>query len=629
LAYLQPTAENARGARVPPGGAGNSSARYLAQKGDLPIFHSSLGQAEPTSLGVAHHNERRWRVAVIQEQSLKTEGNQSGMFTHRDCNMRNQICLLIGLLVPMFAVAQRKPVSIVPKPVQMTLQPGSFQLRPDTTIVTDNASLSEARLLARRLSPATGFPMEIKTSRSRTASTIDMRIDPSLEKLGAEGYRLVVTSQKISIWASATAGLFYAGQSLLQLFPPEIFRAAKVSNISWTLPCVEIEDYPRFQWRGALLDTARHFMPKEFVKKFIDLLALHKMNSFQWHLTDDQGWRIEIKKYPKLTKIGGWRKESLVGRLESESQKELKFDGTPHGGFYTQDDAREIVEYARVRHINVVPEIEMPGHAQAAIAAYPELGNTGQQLEVGTKWGVFENIFNPKESTLLFLQDVLTEILEIFPSKFVHIGGDEAVKTQWKASAEAQARIKELGLKNEEELQGYFTRRMGEFLSSKGRRLIGWDEILEGGIAPDTTVMSWRGEKGGIAAARAGHDVVMAPTGYTYFDYYQSKDRDKEPLAIGGYLPLEVVYNYEPVPKEIAPEFAKHVLGSQGQLWTEYMPSSKQVEYMAFPRLTALAEVTWTSKEKKNYPEFLKRLTGHLQRLAILDVNYRRLDSGN
>ncbi|MGH7220984.1 MAG: beta-N-acetylhexosaminidase, partial [Nitrospiraceae bacterium] len=382
-----------------------------------------------------------------------------------------------------------------------------------------------------------------------------------------------------------------------------------MSNIDWAVPCVQIEDYPQFQWRGALLDVARHFMPKEFVKKFIDLLALHKLNSFQWHLTDDQGWRIEIKKYPKLTQIGAWRKETLVGRLEHESQKELKFDGTSHGGFYTQDDAREIVEYARVRHINVVPEIEMPGHAQAAIAAYPELGNTGHLLEVGTKWGVVENIFNPKETTILFLQDVLTEVLEMFPSGFIHTGGDEAVKTQWKASAEVQARIKELGLKNEEELQGYFTGRMAEFLSSRGRRLIGWDEILEGGVPRNATVMSWRGEKGGIAAAQAGHDVVMAPTGYTYFDYYQSRDKDKEPLAIGGYLPLETVYGYDPVPREIAPEFRKHVLGSQGQLWTEYLPYPKRVEYMAFPRLAALAEVTWTSKEKKNYAEFLERLT--------------------
>lgn len=540
--------------------------------------------------------------------------------------MKKQSCFLLGFLVPMIAIAQSKPVSLVPKPVKMTLQAGSFRLTPDTVIVADDKSLSEAWFLAGRLSPATGFPVEVRPSSSDGLSAIEMKIDPSITELGSEGYRLVVTPQRISMQAPATAGLFYAGVSLLQLLPPEIFRDAKVSPIDWTVPCVQVEDYPRFQWRGAMLDVARHFMPREFIKKFIDLLALHKMNSFHWHLTDDQGWRIEIKKYPRLTEIGAWRKETLVGRLESQSQQELKFDGRPHGGFYTQDDAREIVEYARVRHINVVPEIEMPGHAQAAIAAYPELGNAGPQLEVGTRWGVSENIFNPKESTILFLQDVLSEVLDVFPSKFIHTGGDEAVKTQWKASADAQARIEELGLKDEEELQGYITRRMDEFLTSKGRRLIGWDEILEGELPPNAIVMSWRGEKGGIVAAEAGHDVVMAPTGYTYFDYYQSKNRDKEPLAIGGYLPLEVVYSYEPVPKEMAAKFTRHVLGSQGQLWTEYLTSPKQVEYMAFPRLAALAEVTWSLKEDRNYQEFLERLTRHLKRLAILDVNYRRLD---
>jgi hexosaminidase len=284
------------------------------------------------------------------------------------------------------------------------------------------------------------------------------------------------------------------------------------------------------------------------------------------------------------------------------------------------------VEYARERHINVIPEIEMPGHAQAAIAAYPELGNTANPPEVSPIWGISENIFNPKESTILFLQDVLTEVMEIFPSKFIHTGGDEAVKVQWKASPDAQARIKELGLKDEEELQGYFTRRMDEFLTAKGRRLIGWDEILEGGLAPNATVMSWRGEKGGIAAAKAGHDVVMAPTDYTYLDYYQSKETSKEPLGIGDYLPLDVVYNYEPIPTEIPADFTRHVLGSQGQLWTEYMATPKNVEYMAFPRLAALSEVTWTPREKKDYSEFLTRLETYLKRLTILDVNYRVLD---
>jgi hexosaminidase len=364
-------------------------------------------------------------------------------------------------------------------------------------------------------------------------------------------------------------------------------------------------------------------MPREFVKKLIDVLALHKMNSFHWHLTDDQGWRIEIRKYPRLTEIGAWRKETLVGRLTSEKATDLKYDGRPHGGFYTQDDIREVVEYARERHINVVPEIELPGHAQAAIAAYPELGCTGEQVEVLMKWGVSPYLFNVREQTLTFLEDVLSEVMDLFPSRYIHTGGDETVKDQWKASAEIQAKIKELGLKNENELQAWVTRRMEQFLSLKGRRLIGWDEILEGGLAPGATVMSWRGEKGGIEAAKAGHDVVMAPTMYTYFDYLQSKDAAKEPLAIGGFIPVERVYGYEPIPREIPPEYAKHVLGAQGQLWTEYMPTPRQVEYMAFPRVSALAEVTWTPREKKDYADFQARLSAHLERLKILDVNYR------
>jgi hexosaminidase len=518
-------------------------------------------------------------------------------------------------------------VSIVPKPVQVEVQDGSYRLTPATSIVAGKEVSFEGHQLSAMLWPATGFALQVIEKARAGVPVIELKLDPALKKLGEEGYRLSVTPQKVSIRASRPAGIFYACQSLRQLLPPEIFRAARVANVEWTIPCVRIEDYPRFQWRGATLDSARHFMPKEFVRKFIDLLALLKMNTMQWHLTDDQGWRIEIRKYPRLTEIGAWRKETLVGRLPDDRTAPLEFDGQPHGGYYSQDDIREIVEYAQARHVNVVPEIEMPGHAQAARAAYPELGYSGKSLEVLTKWGVSEEIFSASEKTITFLQDVLTEVMELFPSKFIHTGGDEAVKTQWKASEEAQARIKELGLKNEEELQGYFTRRMDEFLTSRGRRLIGWDEILEGGLAPNAVVMSWRGVKGGIAAARAGHDVVMAPTGYTYFDYYQSKNTDKEPLAIGGYVPLELVYTYEPIPEELPAEYAKHVLGAQGQLWTEYMPTPKQVEYMAFPRLIALAEVTWTPRESKDYQEFLERLSTHLKRLGILDVNYRPLDN--
>ena len=366
-------------------------------------------------------------------------------------------------------------------------------------------------------------------------------------------------------------------------------------------------------------------MPKEFVKKYIDLLALQKMNTFHWHLTEDQGWRIEIRKYPRLTAVGGWRTQTIVGHQPDGDSTTWQYDRQRHGGYYTQDDIREIVAYARDRFVTIVPEIEMPGHALAAIAAYPQLGVTGQPADVGTRWGVYANILNAEESTIGFMQDVLTEVLEIFPGRFIHIGGDEADKALWKTSPRIQERIRELGLKDEHELQSWFIRRMDAFLTKQGRRLIGWDEILEGGLAPGATVMSWRGTQGGIDAARAGHDVVMAPTSNTYLDYYQSRNTEGEPLAIGGFLPIEAVYAFEPVPADLEPQFRSHILGAQAQLWTEYMPGPKQVEYMAFPRLTALAEVLWTRPERKDYRDFLHRLDAHLQRLSVLDVAFRPL----
>jgi hexosaminidase len=444
-----------------------------------------------------------------------------------------------------------------------------------------------------------------------------------MDNLGDEGYSLQVTPASITIAAPQQAGIFYGIQTLRQLFPPQVFSDTPVEGVRWMIPCVRIKDYPQFRWRGMHLDVARHFMPKEFVLKFIDLVALHKMNSLHLHLTDDQGWRIEIKRYPRLTEVGAWRDETLVGHA---NKKPHEFDGKRHGGYYTHEDIREIVAYAAQRYINIVPEIEMPGHAQAAIAAYPELGNTGEQLPVRTFWGVNPNIFNANEETIILLQNVLTEVLDLFPSPYIHVGGDEAVKDQWKQSPEAQARIKELSLKDEDELQSYFIKRMDTFLSEHGRRLIGWDEILEGGLAPGATVMSWRGVEGGIKAAKMGHDVVMAPTTHTYFDYYQSKNRREEPLAIGGYLPLEKVYDFQPVPSELTEEEAKHILGAQGQIWTEYIPNPKHAEYMAFPRTVALCEAVWTPGEKKDYADFLRRLTVHLKRLDLLNVNYRPLD---
>jgi hexosaminidase len=401
-----------------------------------------------------------------------------------------------------------------------------------------------------------------------------------------------------------------------------------VQDVSWTIPAVAIEDAPRFAWRGAHLDVGRHFMPKEFVRKYIDLLALHKLNTFHWHLTEDQGWRLQIRKYPRLTEVGAWRRESLIGRQgEQRDTTQWRFDGEPHGGFYTQEDAREIVAYAKERFITVVPEIEMPGHALAALAAYPELGVTGEPMEVGRRWGVYSDILNAEPSTVAFMQDVLTEVMEIFPSPFIHIGGDEADKAKWKTSPRIAARIQELGLKDEHELQSWFIRQMDAFLTARGRRLVGWDEILEGGLAPNATVMSWRGIQGGLEAARAGHDVVMAPNTHTYLDYYQSQNTAAEPIAIGGHLPLDRVYSYDPMPAELEPEFAKHILGAQAQVWTEYMKEPKKVEYMAFPRLTALAEAVWTPTNRKSYADFRARLGLHLARLNALDVNYRKPES--
>lgn len=526
------------------------------------------------------------------------------------------------------AQAPDSTLAIVPKPARLTRHAGRFTLSAGTVIATDAAMRDVGYTLADLLFPATGFRLALASRAPASGPVIAIRRDTGggLARLGEEGYQLEIAPGRVTIRASAPAGAFYAVQTLRQLLPVEILRGAPVTGVGWTAPAVSIEDAPRFRWRGAHLDVARHFMPQEFVKKFIDLLALHKLNRFHWHLTEDQGWRIEIRKYPRLTEVGGWRRETLVGRQAAyPDSTQWRFDGRPHGGFYSQDDVREIVEYARARFVTIVPEIEMPGHAQAAIAAYPGLGNTGDTLAVSTHWGVHAHILNPAESTIRFMQDVLAEVLELFPGPYVHIGGDEAVKTEWQASARAQARIRELGLKDEAELQSWFIRRMDEFLHARGRVLVGWDEILEGGLAPNAIVMSWRGESGGIAAARAGHDVVMTPTSHTYFDYYQSGDTTGEPLAIGGHLPLEAVYAYEPVPAELSAGEARHVLGAQAQHWTEYMPHPKQVEYMAFPRLAALAEVVWTPRERKDYADFSARLATHLRRLAILDVNYRPL----
>jgi len=517
-------------------------------------------------------------------------------------------------------------ISIIPRPVQLEKTTGSFSISKATTIIVENPdleSLRVARMFADRIETAGGMSLKVVETKKYVAhkDVILFTTTGSDATLGKEGYQLSVSRDNVKIMAPTAAGLFYGMQTVFQMLPAQIEGNVTSSAVKWQLPGVEITDKPRIGWRGMHLDVGRNFVPVEFVKKYIDNLAMHKLNTFHWHLTDDQGWRIEIKKYPKLTEVGAWRKETLIGH---NRDKPHKFDGIRHGGIYTQEQAREIVQYAKERFITVVPEIEMPGHAKAAIASYPELGVTGKSVEVGTHWGVFPDIFNVEESTFSFLEDVLTELIDIFPSEYIHIGGDEAIKDQWKASDRIQQRIKELGLKDEHELQSYFITRMEKFINSKGRKMIGWDEILEGGLAPNATVMSWQGEEGGIAAAQANHDVIMTPIQSLYFWWYQG-DKKTEPLAAGGFISLEKVYRYDPVPSVLTPEQGKHILGAQACAWAEYMESPAKVEYMVFPRISALAEIVWSPKEGKNWNDFKSRMAKQFKRYDQRKINYAKV----
>ena len=439
------------------------------------------------------------------------------------------------------------------------------------------------------------------------AITVGLRSDAPE---GVEAYRLEITPERIDVTARDPRGLFYGIQTLGQL----------IAASPQAIPAVRIEDAPRFPYRGLHLDVGRHFFPVDFIKRYIDLMARFKLNTFHWHLTEDQGWRIEIKKYPKLTQIGAWRTETIVGHARRGPKG---YDGTPHGGFYTQDQARDVVAYARERGVTVLPEIEMPGHSLAALAAYPEYANVPGPFEVRTTWGISEEVFSPSEATFTFLEDILREVMDIFPSEYIHIGGDEAPKKRWKESPLAQEIITKEKLADEDGLQSWFIRRIERFLNKNGRRLIGWDEILEGGLAPNATVMSWRGTKGGIAAAKQQHDVVMAPQEDLYFDHYQG-DPEHEPLAIGGLTPIEDTYRYEPVAPELTAEETAHILGPQACVWTEYMPTTDQVEYMAYPRVLALAEIAWSPREARDWSSFKDRLPAGLGYLDRLGVKYRK-----
>ena len=506
------------------------------------------------------------------------------------------------------------PLAIIPAPASLERRAGAFAIPPGTRASLAGREDPAARAIAAwadsLLGPSLG---EAPAGQAPSPDALFLRLDPAAPGESPEAYRLEVGPGGVLISAGDPAGLFYGVQTLRQLLPPGRRAAGPL-----LLPAVLIEDRPRFRWRGLHLDVGRHFQPVAFVKRYIDLLAAAKLNTFHWHLTEDQGWRIEIERYPRLTEVGAWRRETMVAR----NFDPFVGDGIRHGGFYTRDEIREVVAHAAARFVTVVPEIEMPGHSLAALAAYPELACTPGPFEVATTWGVFDDIYCPKEETFAFLEGVLEEVLGLFPSTFIHVGGDEAPKARWEASPVAQEVIRREGLADEHQLQSWFIRRMERWLAARGRRLIGWDEILEGGLPPGATVMSWRGTAGGIEAARQGHDVVMTPTSHLYLDYYQG-DPAGEPLAIGGNVPLEKVYDFEPVPLELDSAGARHVLGAQGNVWTEYLKTPAAVEYMAWPRALALAEVTWSPRERRDWPGFVARLPASLAWLDAWGVNYR------
>lgn len=515
---------------------------------------------------------------------------------------------MLTALIVLLAVADSAappPPTVVPRPAFLEQGDGWFDASATTTVVASSATDP-------RLSPLAAWARDILKDHAPSGrpgeGAIRLALAPEGE-IAPEGYHLTADATGVTIRGGDPAGLFYGLETLRQLLP---------TDGSGRIPAVTIRDAPRFSYRGMHLDVGRHLFPVAFIKRYIDLLARYKLNVFHWHLTEDQGWRLEIKKYPRLTEVGAWRRETI---LEKQFDPYVG-DGQPYGGYYTQDEVRAVVAYAAERHVTVIPEIELPGHSVAALAAYPELACTDGPFEVATIWGVHEDIYCPSERTFTFLEDVLTEVLALFPSPYIHIGGDEVPKRRWKESAVAQEVIRREGLKDEAELQSWFVRRIETFLRARGRRLVGWDEILEGGLAPDATVMSWRGMSGGIEAARQGHDVVMTPGSHLYFDHYQGP-RETEPLAIGGFTTLARVYDFEPVPPNLTPEEARHVLGAQANVWTEYITTPAQVEYMALPRMLALAEVVWTPTAARAWDDFARRLPDQLARLDALGVRYR------
>ena len=537
---------------------------------------------------------------------------------------------LITISLPMVLLSllscKKEPdpvIQIIPQPLKVEQTGGVFTLTPKMKIVAGKDAMQQATFLRSRIRTAAGFEPELVNEPGGKA--ISLTTDAALSSnLGEEGYNLSISRSGVEISAATGAGLFYGVQTLFQMMPPEIYSDKADNTIKWVIPCATVTDKPRFAWRGFMLDVSRHFFPAEYIYEVLDNMAVHKLNRFQMHLTDDQGWRIEIKKYPKLTEVGAWRVDREKDHWNSREMQKPGEKAT-YGGFYTQDEIRKFVAYAAERNISIVPEIEMPAHATGALASYPEYTCSGNPLTVlpGGIWPC-NNIFCAgKEETFGFIQDVLSEVIALFPSQYIHIGGDEADKSAWVTCKACQKRMKEEGLKDEKELQSYFIRRVEKFLNANGRQLIGWDEILEGGLAPNAAVMSWRGTEGGIAAAKSGHPVVMTPTSNCYFDYYQGNP-ESEPLAIGGFLPLEKVYSYDPVPSGLTADEARMIMGAQANLWTEYVSEPGHADYMTYPRLSALAELCWTSPGLKNYDDFCKRLAFHTKRFETLAIRYSK-----
>ncbi len=528
--------------------------------------------------------------------------------------------------------AEQAKITVIPKPMQAKLTNGHFTLKPKSAIYYEDAGPDAAEIkavakyLADRLRPPTGLSLPVLPlgPRGPERGTGPIILTTRIKKtgLGPEEYKLVVKPDFVTIRAPQPPGLFYGVQTLRQLLPPQIETRKKVLGVDWTIPCVDITDKPRFAWRGSLLDCCRQFMSVPFVKRYIDLLAYHKMNRFHWHLTDDPGWRVQIKKYPRLTEISAWRNTG-PGHLRSWDDPPPQTDEI-YGGYYTQDDIKDIVDYARSRYVIVVPEIEMPGHSSSALVAYPELSCTGGPFKVQNTMGISEDVYCAgNEKTFEFLEDVLSEVVELFPSPYIHIGGDECPKKRWKECPKCQERIKTEGLKDEHELQSYFVKRIEKVLLSKNRRLIGWDEILEGGLAPQATVQSWRGMKGAVAAAKQGHDVVASPTTHCYFDYPHSKEQAASFPYWMSVLPTEKVYTFEPLPEGLTAQQQRHILGGEGNVWTEVAPQ-EEIDSRAYPRLTALAETLWSPKELRNWDDFSSRLQSHYKRLDVLGVDYYR-----